>query len=194
MLAGDADLVAPTLLHKLLVCGERAGRIVEVEAYRGADDPASHAFRGRSARNASMFGPAGHLYVYFVYGVHWCANVVCGDIGDPQALLVRALAPCAGVEPMRAARPSARRDVDLANGPGKLCQALGIGRGDDGTDLTDPGARVRLLDDGTPPPATVSQGPRIGIVAARDRPWRWWAAGDPHVSGARRHRTGHVDR
>ena len=183
-LAGDAVAVAPGLLHKLLVCGNRAVRIVEVEAYRGSDDPASHAFGGRTARNESMFGPPGHLYVYFVYGNHWCANVVCGSAGDPQAVLVRAGIPWAGVDEMVAARPAARRAVDLANGPGKLCQALGIDGRDDGTDLTEGRSRVRLEDDGWPRPGIVASGPRIGIRAATDRRWRWWVTGDPHVSGA----------
>ena len=131
-----------------------------------------------------MFGPPGHLYVYFVYGNHWCANVVCGGAGDPQAVLVRAGIPWAGVDEMVAARPAARRAVDLANGPGKLCQALGIDGRDDGTDLTDGRSRVRLEDDGWPRPGIVASGPRIGIRAATDRRWRWWVTGDPHVSGA----------
>ena len=183
-LAGDAFAVAPGLLHKLLVCGDRAVRIVEVEAYGGADDPASHAFRGRTARNGSMFGPPGHLYVYFIYGNHWCANVVCGSVGDPQAVLVRAGIPMAGVDQMVVARAAARRVIDLANGPGKLCQALGIDGQDDGTDLTDARSRVRLEDDGYPRPGIVASGPRIGIRAATDRRWRWWVAGDPNVSAA----------
>jgi DNA-3-methyladenine glycosylase len=188
-LSADVLTVAPFLLNKLLVHGERVGRIVEVEAYRGADDPASHAFRGPTARNAVMFGPAGYLYMYFTYGMHWCGNVVCGPDGTAQAVLLRAIAPVAGIDAMRAARPAARREVDLGNGPAKLCQALGITGADYGTDLlaTGPAAAdaVRLLADGTPPPHRPARGPRIGITAATDRPWRWWVPGNPHVSKAR---------
>jgi DNA-3-methyladenine glycosylase len=187
--SADVLTVAPFLLNKLLVHGDRVGRIVEVEAYRGADDPASHAFRGPTARNAVMFGPAGFLYVYFTYGMHWCANVVCGPAGTAQAVLLRALEPVAGVDAMRAARPAARRDADLGNGPAKLCQALGITGAENGTDLLAAAAAaagaVRLRTDGTPPPRRPARGPRIGITAAADRPWRWWVPGNPHVSKAR---------
>ena len=185
-LAGDATEVAPNLLNKLLVVGDRVGRIVEVEAYRGADDPASHAFRGPTARTAVMFGPAGFLYVYFTYGMHWCANVVCGPPGTATAVLVRAIAPVAGVDAMRAARPAAHRDTDLGNGPAKLCQALGITGVHNGTDLlARPAGPVRLCTDGTPPPQRPAQGVRVGIAVATGRPWRWWVPGDPHVSRAR---------
>ncbi|MHB1854463.1 MAG: DNA-3-methyladenine glycosylase, partial [Acidimicrobiales bacterium] len=137
--ARDVLEVAPELLNKVLVCGNRAGRIVEVEAYRGGEDPASHAYKGPTARNASMFGPPGRLYVYFTYGMHWCANVVCMPEGTAQAILLRALSPLAGLEEMRAARPAARRDRDLCRGPARLCQALGIDRSYDGADLVRPG-------------------------------------------------------
>jgi DNA-3-methyladenine glycosylase len=181
-LEGDVVDVGPWLLNKLLVVGQRAGRIVEVEGYRGSEDPASHAFRGPTTRNATMFGPPGHLYVYFTYGMHWCANVVLGPPGTAQALLLRALAPLRGLEQMRAARPRARRDQDLCNGPAKLCQALGVTGALDGVDLVTGDRGVSLADDGTPPPARPARGPRIGISTATDLAFRWWVAGDPHVS------------
>jgi DNA-3-methyladenine glycosylase len=178
----DSVDLAPWLLNKVLVRGDRAGRIVEVEAYRGLDDPASHAFRGPTARTDIMFGPPGFLYVYFTYGMHWCANVVCGVDGVASAVLIRAVAPTAGLDDMRLARPAARRDRDLTNGPAKLCQALGITGADNGTDLLARSAPVRLLDDGTPPPKRPGRGTRIGISVAQDKRWRWWVAGDPYVS------------
>ena len=135
-----AELLAPLLLNKLLVVADgRAGRIVEAEAYAG-DDPASHAFRGRTARNATMFGPAGHLYVYFTYGMHWCANAVCGQDGEGTAVLLRALEPLAGLDLMWQARPRARSERDLCSGPAKLTQALGIAGGADGADLASGGS------------------------------------------------------
>jgi DNA-3-methyladenine glycosylase len=183
--------VAPDLLNKVLVAGPCSGRIVEVEAYMGSIDPASHAYRGRTARNATMFGPPGHLYVYFTYGMHYCANVVSGVTSqvprdDGQAVLLRALAPLAGLDEMRARRRAARRDRDLTNGPGKLCQALGLDRTHDGDDLVVPGAAVWVGDDGVAPPEVPARSTRIGISVARDEPWRWFVAGDPHVSGTRR--------
>jgi DNA-3-methyladenine glycosylase len=176
--ARDSLDVAPELLGKLLVHGARAGRIVEVEAYR-FDDPASHAYRGPTTRNATMFGPPGHLYVYFSYGVHWCANVVTGN-RDGQAVLLRALAPMDGLDAIRDARPAARRDRDLASGPGRLTQALGIDGTFDGTDLVD--GAVRIADDGVPPPPVPGVSTRVGISKAVERPWRWFVAGDPNVS------------
>ncbi len=133
--AGDARSVAPKLLNMLLVRGERVGRIVEVEAYAGAEDAASHAYRGETRRNATMFGAPGHLYVYFTYGMHFCANVVCREEGVASAVLLRALAPEEGIEEIRAARPAARRLRDLCSGPARLCQAFSIDRADDGADL-----------------------------------------------------------
>jgi DNA-3-methyladenine glycosylase len=181
-LSGDPVAVAPWLLNKVLVCGERSGRIVEVEAYRGPKDPASHAYRGLTPRTAVMFGEPGRLYVYFTYGMHWCANVVCGPEGEAAAVLIRALAPMEGLEQMRQVRAAARRDRDLCNGPAKLCQALGITGVDNGTDLLAPSAGVRLVDDGTPPPKRPGRGTRIGIRVATEQRWRWWVAGDPNVS------------
>jgi DNA-3-methyladenine glycosylase len=179
-LAGPAPEVAPRLLGAVLWRDGVAGRIVEVEAYGGADDPASHAFRGPTLRNAAMFGPPGTLYVYRSYGIHWCANVVCGAEGAGSAVLVRALAPTAGLDEMRGRRPRARRDRDLCSGPGKLCQALGITGGDDGADLLGPGP-VRL-ELGPPAGAAARCGPRVGISVAVERPWRFWLAGDPNLS------------
>jgi DNA-3-methyladenine glycosylase len=186
-LEGGPVAVAPWLLNKVLVRGERAGRIVEVEAYHGANDAASHAYRGETPRTAVMFGPAGFLYVYFTYGMHWCANVVCGPEGEAAAVLIRALAPTGGLAAMRAARPAARLDRDLCNGPAKLCQALGITGSDNGVDLLaadgDGGAGlVRLEDDGTPPPRRPGRGTRIGIKEATEKRWRFWAPGSPFVS------------
>lgn len=181
----DPRVVGPDLLNKVLVHGDRAGRIVEVEAYCGSEDPGSHAFRGRTARNASMFGVAGCLYVYFTYGMHWCANAVCGDEGEGVAVLVRALAPLRGVPQMRAARPAARRDRDLCSGPAKLCQALGLDGTFDGADLVTADHGVSVRDDGLAPPAVPASGLRIGLSAGADLPWRWWVSGDPNVSRAR---------
>jgi len=187
-LEGDPVLVAPWLLNKVLVRGGRAGRIVEVEAYRGAEDAASHAYRGPTPRNAVMFGPPGHLYVYFTYGMHWCANVVCGPEGQAAAVLIRALAPLQGRDEMRRARPAARIERDLCNGPAKLCQALGITGSDNGTDLSARGEDgsgaegVRLVDDGTPPPKRPGRGTRIGIRVATEKRWRFWVPGEACVS------------
>ncbi|MCU1353952.1 MAG: DNA-3-methyladenine glycosylase [Acidimicrobiales bacterium] len=178
----DALEVAPELLNKVLVHGAREGRIVEVEAYRGALDAASHAHRGPTPRNRTMFGPPGRLYVYFTYGMHWCANVVCHEPGDASAVLVRALAPLRGLDEMGAARPAVRRPVDLANGPAKLCQALGIDGSFDGADLVTAAEGISLLDDGVPPPDVPIAGPRVGIRAAADLPWRFSVPGDPHRS------------
>ncbi len=173
-LTGDAYDVAPTLLHKLLVDGSCVGRIIEVEAYT-ADDPASHSFRGMTTRNSTMFGPAGHLYVYFTYGMHHCANVVTGDVGDGQAVLLRAVEPLEGIEAMVARRGRSR---NIADGPGKLCQAFGIDMSDNGLDLCAQGPKgsvrsLGLYDDGMPPPPSPTVSTRIGISVGVDTPWRW---------------------
>jgi DNA-3-methyladenine glycosylase len=193
-LEGSPVAVAPWLLNKVLARGERAGRIVEVEAYHGANDAASHAYRGLTPRTAIMFGPPGFLYVYFTYGMHWCANVVCGPDGEAAAVLIRALEPLRGIEAMRASRPAARRDTDLCNGPATLGLALAITGADSGGDLMAPPARrrggaaagasvpVRLEDDGTAPPRRPGRGVRIGITVATELPWRFWVAGNPNVS------------
>ena len=168
LLVGDAAEVAPLLLNKLLVHGRCVGRIVEVEAYR-EDDPASHTYRGRTERNAAMFGPAGHLYVYFTYGMHHCANVVTGPEGHGAAVLLRAVEPLAGIDVMserRQGRPA------LADGPAKLCQAFAIGPGHNGSDLCR-GSGVGLFDDGVAPPDRPVVGPRVGISRAVGVPWRF---------------------
>jgi DNA-3-methyladenine glycosylase len=183
----DADPldVGPRLLNKLLIRGTRLGRIVEVEAYRGAEDPASHAYKGPTRRNAIMFGPPGHLYVYFTYGMHWCANAVCGPEGTGYAVLLRALAPLAGLPAIRRARPPGTTDVNLTNGPAKLCQAFGITGTQDGADLVTGDRGLTIGDDGTAPPSEPAVSVRIGISQAADRPWRWWVPGDPNVSRLR---------
>ena len=183
--AGDALTVAPQLLNKLMATADgRVGRIVEVEAYHGEQDPASHAFRGRTARNAVMYGPPGHLYVYLSYGLHWCANVVCGPPGEPQAVLLRALEPIDGLDLMRRARWRDQRrqdDRDLCRGPGRLCQALGIDRSFDGADLVGRAATVWLADDGVPAPDHPLATPRVGISVAADRLWRFAVKDHPAV-------------
>jgi DNA-3-methyladenine glycosylase len=181
----DAREVAPELLNKVLVLrGPEpvAARIVEVEAYCGADDPGSHAFRGRTARNETMFGPPGHLYVYFTYGMHWCANAVAGPGAIPHAVLLRAGAPLVGLDVMRSRRLAARRDRDLCTGPARLAQAFGIDRAFDGVDLVS--GPLRVVDDGTEPPARPGVTTRVGLSAGRgdDRPWRYVVSGDPNLS------------
>ena len=181
--ARDPRVVAPALLNKLLVVGDgRAGRIVETEAYCGAEDPAAHSFRGRTDRNAVMFGPAGHLYVYFTYGMHYCCNAICGEIGEGVGVLIRALEPVAGIDRMREARPRAKRDSDLCSGPGKLTQSLGIDRRHDGADLVEGDQGIVILDDGTPPPDEPVATPRIGIRHAAEHLWRWHVPAHRHVS------------
>ncbi|MBE9375418.1 DNA-3-methyladenine glycosylase [Saccharopolyspora sp. HNM0983] len=166
--------------------GDVAVRLVEVEAYRGGDDPASHCYRGRTERNAVMFGPAGHLYVYFVYGMHFCINVVCMTDGVPGAVLLRAGELVEGVELARARRPAVRKDVQLASGPARLAGVLGIDRAYNGLDLTDPDAPVGLYQGDPVDEDDVRSGPRVGVAAAMDMPWRSWVDGSPAVSSYRR--------
>jgi DNA-3-methyladenine glycosylase len=186
--ARDPRALAPALLNKLIVhrdpaVGRIAVRIVEVEAYRGAVDPGSHAFRGRTARNAAMFGPPGRLYVYFTYGMHWCANVVAAaPPGDAGAVLLRAGEPVAGIDAIRARRPRARRDTDLCSGPARLAQALGLDRSHDGVTLLT--GTLGVFDDGVPPPSRPGRSTRIGLAPGRgdDLRLRWFVAGNPHVT------------
>ncbi|MCC6185000.1 MAG: DNA-3-methyladenine glycosylase [Microthrixaceae bacterium] len=189
-LVGDSTVVAPRLLNALVSVSDtdgsvRVGRIVEVEAYRGERDPASHAYRGRTARNATMFGPPGLLYVYRSYGIHWCANVVAGVDGVAEAVLIRAVEPVAGLERMRGDRPGIARDVDLANGPGKLCAALAITGADDGADLCGRRSRIRLVRDDVGPPARPVRTTRVGITRGVEHRWRFLVPGHPGVSRGR---------
>ena len=182
----DALEVAPDLLNKVLVRtgdGPRlAARIVEVEAYRGAEDPGSHAYRRRTPRNATMFGRPGHLYVYFSYGNHWCMNAVCGPGSQPHAVLLRAAAPLAGLDAMRERRTAARRDRELCAGPGRLGQAFGIDRSNDGDDLVR--GALRIVDDGVGPPSRPGISRRIGLGAEKgeDLPFRFYLPGNENVS------------
>ena len=173
----DSVELAPQLLNKLLVAADgRAGRIIEVEAYRGEQDPASHAYKGVTVRNQTMFGPPGHLYVYLSYGLHWCANVVCGPVGEARAVLLRALAPVSGLETMRSARWTGQRhrdDRDLCRGPGRLCQAFGIDGSFDGSDLAGRGAYLWVADDGAQPPSEPAVTSRVGISVGTELPWRF---------------------
>jgi DNA-3-methyladenine glycosylase len=183
-LAVDPLVAARLLLGCVLVAGPVAVRLVEVEAYRGFDDPASHCYRGRTARNAVMFGPAGHLYVYFVYGMHFCANVVSLVDGVPGAVLLRAGEVIDGVDAAWARRPAARSAAELARGPARLTSVLGLDRTANGIDLTDPASPVRLY--AGDPVADVRVGPRVGVATAMEVPWRFWVAGSPAVSAYRR--------
>lgn len=178
----DSRVVGPELLNKLLLRDGCAGRIVEVEAYAGSEDPGSHAFRGKTARNASMFGPPGHLYVYFTYGMHWCANVVCSEPGDATAVLLRALAPVEGLATMADRRARATRERDLCSGPAKLCQAMGIDGSLDAADLVTGSDGITIVDDAVPPPRSPGCSTRIGLSAGAEHPWRWYVPGDPNLS------------
>jgi DNA-3-methyladenine glycosylase len=187
-LLGPVDVVAPSLLGCWLVTdrpeGQVALRLTEVEAYSGAgEDPAAHSHRGPTPRAAIMFGPPGRLYVYFSYGVHWCANVVVGPEGEGSAVLLRAGEVVVGQPLARSRRPAARLARDLARGPARLTQALAIGPEDKGADLLDPASAVRLHRG--PAPAEVSAGPRVGISVATELPWRFWETGAASVSAFR---------
>jgi DNA-3-methyladenine glycosylase len=204
--------VAPDLLGCVLehetADGLVAVELTEVEAYAGRSDPASHAYRGKTQRNAVMFGPPGHAYVYFTYGMHFCVNMVClGEQGSASAVLLRAGAIIAGEDLARARRtrsPVAEGPVsegpvskdrariaprDLARGPARLCQALGIDRGLDGADVCVAGAPLRMLSGAGNPArsAKIATGPRVGVSSAAEIPWRFWYDGDPTVSVYRPH-------
>jgi DNA-3-methyladenine glycosylase len=210
LLAEPPAAVAPRLLGAVLRVGEVSLRLTEVEAYAGADDPGSHAFRGPTSRNEVMFGPSGRLYVYLIYGMHHCVNVVCGPEGEPGAVLLRAGEVLAGLAVARERRPGAA-DRDLARGPARLCRALGIGPGHNGTCLDHDGTGlghhgtglghhgtgladgsghaegfVGLTLAGEPvAPDRVASGPRVGLRRASQRPWRFWIEGEATVSAYR---------
>ena len=175
--------VAPDLIGVTLLVNGVGGTIVEVEAYN-QEDPAAHSFRGKTARNASMFGPPGHAYVYRSYGIHWCLNFVCEPEEVASAVLVRALEPVRGLEEMRRRRGLEDERL-LCAGPGRLCQALGITREHDGLPLDEP--PFQLLP-GTEEPE-IATGPRIGITRAVDRPWRYVLAGSRYLSRSVRPRS-----
>ena len=190
----DALAAAPFLLGATLsVLGPTTAvsvRLTEVEAYLGEHDPGSHAFRGRTARNSSMFEAGGRIYVYSIYGMHHCANIVCRPAGSASAVLLRAGEVTRGVEAARARRPRAQRDTDLARGPARLCTALGLTREDDGALQGEAGGRARLVLPEEPvAPAMIRRGPRTGVTGPGGDgdayPWRFWIDGDPTVSAYR---------
>ncbi len=178
----DTVTVARELLGKVLVHGQTAGRIVETEAYLGLDDLAAHASKGITPRTRVLFGPPGHAYVYFIYGMYECLNLVAEREGVPGCVLIRALEPLAGIDEMRSRRPTARTIYDLASGPGKLTLAMGITRKLNGADVTRGPLTVR--DDGEPPPE-IAVTPRIGIRHCADWPMRFLIKGNPFVSRAK---------
>ena len=186
----DAVVVARDLLGRVVETvtdeGLVAIRLVETEAYAGEDDPASHAWRGPTPRTAVMFGPPGRLYVYFTYGMHWCANVVCGPEGRASAVLLRAGEVVDGVGLARARRRPGIADRLLASGPANLAACLGLDGSWTGEPVTAPASAVRLRTGLQVPAADVVAGPRVGITRATDRPWRFVVAGNPYVSGPRR--------
>jgi DNA-3-methyladenine glycosylase len=179
--------VAPDLLGRVISYESPEGcvsvRLTEVEAYDGEHDPGSHAFRGRTRRNAVMFGPPGHVYVYFTYGMHWCMNLVCGAEGRAAAVLLRAGDVVAGRGLATARRPAARSAHELARGPARLTTAMGVTGALDGADCCDPNASLRVTTGQPVPAAAVHTGPRTGVAgAAHAYPWRFWVPGEASVS------------
>ena len=190
-LSVDPVAAAHRLLGATLVCRGVRATVVEVEAYGGDPDgpwpdAASHSYRGRSGRNAVMFGPPGRLYTYRSHGIHVCANVSCGPDGVAAAVLLRAAAIDAGLDVAQDRRGAAVRSVALARGPGNLCSALGITMADNGIDLFDPAHPIALTLNEAPESQELLAGPRVGVSQAADRPWRFWLAGRPEVSSYRR--------
>ncbi|MGV8859541.1 DNA-3-methyladenine glycosylase [Rhodoglobus sp.] len=181
LLSRPATEVAPLLLGAVVRVGDVAVRLTEVEAYMGERDPGSHAFRGPGKRNAVMYGPPGHLYTYFTYGMHTCANVVCMPEGNASAVLLRAGEVIAGVDVATERRARSRKRTDLAQGPARLVVALGIGLDDAGTDLESGRVRLELPSSAAP----FEAGPRTGVAGdggSDDYPWRFWIPGEPSVS------------
>ena len=193
LLRCDSLEVAPALLGAVIAVADSQGRVAirltEVEAYCGEKDPGSHSFRGRTARNASMFEAGGCIYVYFTYGMHHCLNIVTGPAGVSRAVLLRGGEVVDGIELARARRPAARTDRDLARGPARLCAALGLDRSDDGSLLGGSGSRMSLTlpePQRTPEPELIRSGPRTGVAGpggdGEAFPWRFWLDGEPTVS------------
>ena len=178
------EIVARELLGAVLECrtndGVASGRIVETEAYLGEHDLACHAAAGRTARTEPLYGPPGIAYVYFIYGMHWCFNTVTRSEGEPSAVLIRAIEPISGLELMRSRRPRARRDIELTNGPAKLCEALGIDARFNRAVLQRPPLVIR--PGVAVPDSNVTITPRIGISQCADWPLRWFVSDSPYVS------------
>ena len=193
LLRCDSLEAAPALLGAVIAVADSPGRVAirltEVEAYRGEEDPGSHSFRGRTARNASMFEAGGCIYVYFTYGMHHCLNIVTGPAGVSRAVLLRGGEVVEGLEQARERRPAARTDRDLARGPARLCAALGLDRSDDGALLGGPGSRISLTlpePERAPDTGRIRSGPRTGVAGpggdGEAFPWRFWLYGEPTVS------------
>jgi DNA-3-methyladenine glycosylase len=180
------DLLGAIVEHDVAGVGVVALRLTEVEAYAGGHDPASHAFRGRTARNTVMFGRGGHAYVYFTYGMHFCMNLVCGPDGQASAVLLRAGEVTTGIQTARARRPDVR-DRDLARGPARLTRTLAVDRSLDGADVTRRSSPLRVLRGEPVADDSVRWGPRVGVNAAAELPWRAWIDGEPTVSAYRPH-------
>ena len=186
LLAGTVVDAARGLLGCIVTANGVAVRLTEVEAYAGVGaDPASHAHRGRTPRNSVMFGPPGHAYVYFTYGMHWCLNVVTGPVGEASAVLLRAGEVVGGLDVARERRPGVRLDRDLARGPARLTMALDIDRAADGTALLDGSGPISLTQSASRRrvvPPLIRSGPRVGVSGGAETPWRFWLDGEPTVS------------
>ena len=179
------DLLGAVVEHRTAE-GPVAVRLTEVEAYDGANDPGSHAFRGQTARNAVMFGAPGRVYVYFSYGMHWCMNLVCGPPGVASAVLLRAGRVVDGDALAAARRPTARSSRELARGPARLTASLGVGKDGNGADATDPASPLVVRSGPPVDPGRVRTGPRVGVGGAGAAiPWRYWVEGEPSVSSYR---------